>query len=81
MGDVHAVVLAYHFRQRYQLFGLGIKSRRIDQRRAEAQGAIFHRLPDQFLHPFQFARSGRAILITDFVLAHGGRANKRGNIG
>src|SRR5688572_16328752 len=70
MTGIDAAVTRGDFREFYQLFGLCVKRRSVNQRSAETDSAVLHRLSDELFHLFQFSRSGRAVLVFQYALSH-----------
>ena len=65
--DVHAAILSDDLRQRDELGCLGVERRGVDQRSAESESAVLHRLPAERPHPFELARRRCAVCVADFV--------------
>ncbi len=63
-----------------QLLGPGVKGRRINQRRTDAERAGFHFLPDELAHFIQLLWRGLFVFKTDDVFANRGRTDERGDI-
>ena len=80
MRDVFALVFGRDFAELDELIGPGIKGRRINQRRANAERAGFHFPPNEFAHLIELPRRRRFIFESDHVFADRGRADKRGHI-
>ncbi len=76
VADVHAAVGRGGLAQRDQLVGPGVEGRGVDQRRAHAERAFLHRLPDERLHPREFLGRRRPVVVIELVHAHGGRADE-----
>ena len=78
--DVAAAEFAGRLGELDQLVGLRVGRGRVDQRSADTERALAHRLPHEFLHALQLVRRRRTIVEADLVLAHRGRADERGDV-
>ena len=78
--DVHAAVFGSDFGQRNQFVRLRVEGRRVNQRRPDAKRAFFHRLANELLHSCQLCGCGGSVGVTDFVDAHGRRADERSDV-
>ena len=63
MGGVDAAEFRRLRSQGDQLIGLGVGSGRVLERSRDSDGAILHRLPDQFPHLVKLCRSGLLVVI------------------
>jgi hypothetical protein len=70
VGRVEASVLRHHLGERDDLFGLGIRSRRVHQARREAERPLLHRQRHRLPHRLELARPRRPL-----VEAHGRTAH------
>jgi hypothetical protein len=74
--DVFALIFGRDFAQLDQLIGLGIKSRRINERGADAERSGLHFLADKFAHLVELLRRRWLVFKTDDVFANRRRPDK-----
>ena len=75
--DVDAAVLRRDARERDELLGIGVRRRRIDQRRRESKRALLHRALEDVLFALQFVRRRQAVLHPEHLLADVGDRRER----
>ena len=78
--DVLAAVLRGHLAQLDQFLGARVERRRVDQRRADPERALFHLLTHERAHLVELSRRGLPILEADDVLADRRRADERRDV-
>ena len=78
--DVFALIFRGDFAELDQLLGLGVKRRRINQRRADPERARFHFLADQLAHLLELLRRRLFVFEANDVIANRGRADERSDV-
>ena len=78
--DVLPAVLRGFPAQRDELVGRRVERRRVDERGADAERALFHPLPHQRAHLVELLGSRLPVFEADHVLAYRGRAKERGDV-
>ncbi len=78
--DVHAAVLAGDLRQRDELVGVGVRRRRVDERRADAERAAAHRRVDKPTHTSQLVTGRPPIVVPQLVDPHRRGADERSDV-
>ena len=76
MADVHPAAFAGLGHERRQLRRFGICRRRIDERRANAERAILHRLANKRAHPVKLRRRRVDVLLAKLMYANGGGSDE-----
>ena len=80
VGDVAAATFACGARQGLELRGLGEVRRRVDERAADPERALAHRLAHEILHARELRAARIAIGLSELVDAHRGGADERGDV-
>ena len=78
--DVAAVVFGRGLAEFDQFVGLGVERRRVDQRRTDAERALFHRLAHVAAHAFEFVVRRRPVIVAHLVDPQRGRTDERRHV-
>jgi hypothetical protein len=70
VGGVDAAVARGDAGERDELVGLGVRARRVDEGRREAEGALLHRLFDERFHLPQLFRRRLHVVVAEHHAAH-----------
>jgi len=81
VGDVHAAVLSGRSAERHQLGRLGVEGGGVDERGADAERALAHRLVHERHHAGELVGGRLTIGVAELVDAHRRRADEGGDVG